>query len=84
VTRDVSGVKPEATTNSDAIAWLLRPLAARVVVSNPRKPELFAEAKVKTDKVDAASRSTSCWSSEWPGGGRVRPQRKLASEDLSE
>lgn len=43
----------EATTNSDAIATLLRPLVARVVVSNPRKTRAIAEAKVKTDKVDA-------------------------------
>ena len=43
----------EATTNSDAIAMLLTPLVARVVVSNPRKTRAIAEAKVKTDKVDA-------------------------------
>src|SRR4051794_35269009 len=43
----------EATANSDAIALLLRPLVARVVVSNPRKTRAIAEAKVKTDKVDA-------------------------------
>lgn len=43
----------EATTNSEAIATLLRPLVARVVVSNPRKTRAIAEAKVKTDKVDA-------------------------------
>ncbi len=43
----------EATTNSDAIAVLLRPLVGRVVVSNPRKTRVIAEAKVKTDKVDA-------------------------------
>lgn len=43
----------EATTNSDAIATMLRPVVARVVVSNPRKTRAIAEAKVKTDKVDA-------------------------------
>jgi transposase len=43
----------EATTNSDAIATMLRPLCRRVVVSNPRKTRAIAEAKVKTDKVDA-------------------------------
>ncbi|MCP3911806.1 MAG: IS110 family transposase [Actinomycetia bacterium] len=43
----------EATTNSDAVAMLLTPLVARVVVSNPRKTRAIAEAKVKTDKVDA-------------------------------
>ena len=43
----------EATGNSDAIAILLTPLVARVVVSNPSKTRAIAEAKVKTDKVDA-------------------------------
>jgi transposase len=43
----------EATGHSDAIAMLLTPLVARVVVSNPRKTRAIAEAKVKTDKVDA-------------------------------
>lgn len=43
----------EATGNSDAIAVLLVPLVARVVVSNPAKTRVIAEAKVKTDKVDA-------------------------------
>jgi transposase len=43
----------EATGNSDAIAMLLTPRVARVVVSNPKKTRAIAEAKVKTDKVDA-------------------------------
>jgi len=43
----------EATGNSDAIATLLGPLVGRVVVSNPSKTRVIAEAKVKTDKVDA-------------------------------
>jgi transposase len=43
----------EATGNSDAIAVLLTGRVARVVVSNPAKTRAIAEAKVKTDKVDA-------------------------------
>src|SRR3954451_17803209 len=43
----------EATGNSDAIASLLIPVVGRVVVSNPSKTRVIAEAKVKTDKVDA-------------------------------
>src|SRR3954464_11791985 len=46
-------VAMEATTNSDAIATMLRALVRRGVVSNPRKTRAIAEAKVKTDKVDA-------------------------------
>jgi hypothetical protein len=43
----------EATGNSDAIATLLAPLVGRVVVSNPSKTRAIAEAKVKTERVDA-------------------------------
>ena len=43
----------EATLNTSAIAALLTPCCARVVVSNPVKTRAIAEAKVKTDKVDA-------------------------------
>ena len=44
----------EATGNTWAIATLLASHAGRVVVSNPAKTRAIAEAKVKTDKVDAA------------------------------
>jgi transposase len=44
----------EATGNTYAIATLLTARVARVVVSNPAKTRAIAEAKVKTDKVDAA------------------------------
>jgi transposase len=43
----------EATGNTCAIAALLASHAGRVVVSNPVKTRAIAEAKVKTDKVDA-------------------------------
>jgi transposase len=43
----------EATGNSDAIAVLIAPRVRRLVVSNPIKTRAIAEAKVKTDKVDA-------------------------------
>lgn len=51
--RNDDEVALEATGNSDAIANLLLSLVARVVVSNPSKTRAIAEAKVKTDKVDA-------------------------------
>jgi transposase len=44
----------EATGNTWAIATLLGSRAGRVVVSNPAKTRAIAEAKIKTDKVDAA------------------------------
>jgi transposase len=43
----------EATTNTWAVAALLEPYVAEVVVSNPLRTRLIAEAKVKTDRVDA-------------------------------
>lgn len=44
----------EATCNTHAIVRLIAPRAARVVISNPMKTRAIAEARVKTDKVDAA------------------------------
>jgi transposase len=44
----------EATGNTWAIATVLGSKAGRVVVSNPAKTRAIAEAKIKTDKVDAA------------------------------
>ena len=43
----------EATCNTHAIVRLIEPRVTRVVVSNPQKTRAIAEAKVKTDKVDA-------------------------------
>ena len=43
----------EATTNCWAVADALRPHVAKVVVSNPMATKAIAQAKVKTDKVDA-------------------------------
>jgi transposase len=43
----------EATTNTWPVVEILRPLVAQVVVSNPLKTKAIAEAKIKTDKVDA-------------------------------
>jgi transposase len=43
----------EATTNTWAVVDVLRPFVAEVVVGNPLKTRAIAEARVKTDKVDA-------------------------------
>ena len=43
----------EATCNTHAIVRLIEPRVKRVVVSNPQKTRAIAEARVKTDKVDA-------------------------------
>lgn len=44
----------EATGNTTAIVSVLRPHVARVVIANPLQVRLIAEARVKTDKIDAA------------------------------
>jgi transposase len=43
----------EATTNTQAVVRLLQGHAGRVVVSNPLRTRAIADAKIKTDKVDA-------------------------------
>ncbi|MBV8968449.1 MAG: IS110 family transposase [Verrucomicrobia bacterium] len=43
----------EATTNTWEIAELIRPRVAKVAIANPLKVKAIAEAKTKTDKVDA-------------------------------
>ena len=44
----------EATGNTAAIVAALKPHAGRVIVANPLQVRLIAEAKIKTDKIDAA------------------------------
>lgn len=44
----------EATGNTAAIVAELKPYAGRVVVANPLQVRLIAEARIKTDKIDAA------------------------------
>ena len=53
ILRPTDRVALEATTNCWAVADVLRPCVARVVVSNPMATKAIAMAKVKTDKVDA-------------------------------
>jgi len=43
----------EATGNALAIARILEPHVAKVVLANPKKVRVIAEAKVKTDRIDA-------------------------------
>lgn len=44
----------EVTTNSNSIARLIRDNStARVIVSNPIKTKVIAQARIKTDKIDA-------------------------------
>ena len=65
----------EATGNTWAIATVLASRAGRVVVSNPAKTRAIAEAKVKTDKVDAEILATICPRC----GARTRPRPRCAA-----
>jgi transposase len=52
--REGDTVALEVTTNSTSIARLLRDNSrAKIIVSNPIKTKVIAEAKIKTDKIDA-------------------------------
>jgi transposase len=44
----------EASSPALAVARILEPHVAGVVVANPRKLRVIAESKVKTDQVDAS------------------------------
>lgn len=52
--RPTDHVVLEATGNTAAIVAALTPHVARVVIANPLQVRLIAEARVKTDKIDAA------------------------------
>ena len=70
----------EATGNAIAVAERLRPHVGRVIVANAREVRLIAQAKIKTDKIDAAvlaqlHAAASCRRS----GSRTRPRRCCAA-----
>ena len=43
----------EATGNAHAVADAIRPYVGRLVIANPRQVRLIAEARIKTDVIDA-------------------------------
>src|SRR3954452_490873 len=43
----------EATGNASAVAAVIQPHVGRVVIANPRQVRLIAEARIKTDVIDA-------------------------------
>lgn len=54
--RETDTVALEVTTNSTSIARLIRDNSShgvRIIISNPIKTRIIAEARVKTDKIDA-------------------------------
>ena len=75
----------EATCNTHAIAKLIAPRVARVVISNPMKTRAITEAKVKTDKVDAGPLSAArCRLSCRRCGWLMRTRRRFAGRSLVE
>ena len=79
--RPTDEVVHEATGNTAAIVAALKPFVARVVVANPLQVRLIAEAKVKTDKIDAAILAQLHASGFLPGG--VDPRRGNAGPAAS-
>ena len=71
----------EATTNCWAVTDVLRPHVAKVIVSNPMATKAIAQAKVKTDKVDALvlAQLLRCdfLPEVWPPDEATRRLRKL-------
>jgi len=84
---DDARVALEATTNTWAIVDLLEPHAAEIVVSNPMRTRAIAEAKVKTDKVDATilAQLLRCdfLPPVWHPGPELRQLRELTSRRAS-
>lgn len=73
----------EATTNTWGVVALLAPLCASVTPSNPMRTRAIAEAKVKTDKVDALVLAqllrTDFLPGVWVPDDRTRILRELTS-----
>jgi transposase len=71
----------EATTNTWAVVGELKPFVASVTTSNPLRTKAIAEAKVKTDKVDAEvlAQLLRCdyLPGVWEPDGTTRRLRKL-------
>ena len=80
-------VAMEAPINTFAIARLLEEHASRVVVSNPLRTRAIADAKIKTDKVDAgmlaqllaADYLPAVWQPDGRYTGAPRPGRPPSS-----
>jgi transposase len=77
-------VAMEATSNALAIARILEPHVARVVLAHPRKVRVIAEAKVKTDQIDARvlAELLACdyLPAIWVGDERSRVLRRQISQ----
>jgi transposase len=73
----------EATTNTWGVVAVLAPLCASVTPSNPMRTRAIAEAKVKTDKVDALVLAqllrTDFLPGVWVPDDRTRVLRELTS-----
>lgn len=80
-------VAMEATSNALAIARILEPHVSRVVLAHPRKVRVIAEAKVKTDQIDARvlAELLACdyLPAVWIGDERSRALRRQISQRRS-
>jgi transposase len=77
----------EATTNTWAVVAVLKSFVAEVVVSNPLRTRAIAEAKIKTDRVDAVVLAqllrTDFLPRVWEPDERTQQVRRLCSRRAS-
>jgi transposase len=77
----------EATTNTWAVVDILTPHVAAVVISNPLRTRAIAEARIKTDKVDALVLAqllrTDFLPTVWRPDPKTRQLRSLTSRRAS-
>jgi transposase len=73
----------EATGNTMAIVRLLKPHVKRVVIANPLQVRIIAEAKAKTDRIDAAAlarlHAAGCLPEVWQPDAATERLRHLVS-----
>jgi hypothetical protein len=75
----------EATGNAGAVAEALRPYVGRVVIANPRQVRLIAEARIKTDVIDATVLARLyALTSYLKSGFQIRRHQHCAGKSLGE
>jgi transposase len=76
----------EATGNAAAVVQVLSPHVGRVVIANPKQVRLIADAKVKTDKIDAAVLAqlyaSGCLPEVWVPDARTEAMRRQVTRRI--
>src|SRR3954449_9370859 len=70
----------EATGNASAVAEVIRPHVGRVIIANPRQVRLIAEARIKTDVIDATVLARLYAKAIMPDKGQVERMNRTLKE----